>query len=201
MGTRQLNMKLIGVTGSIASGKTTVSKIFSKMGFPVINCDEVYSCLLKKNKNLKLKLIKKFSKFFKNKKISKHNLYELLLYSDRNLALIEKITHPFILKEVFKRIKKIKRRKYKFCVVDIPLLFEKKLQKKFDYTLVVYCSKKTQLERLKRRKVSKKLLNLLIARQLDIKDKVCLANFVIYNDNVSKIELQNQLFRLKKFLT
>lgn len=191
-------MKLIGLTGSISTGKTTALKIFSKLGVATISCDDVYHELIKKDKKLKKKLVAVFGKeLIRNNEISKERLYELILTSPKNLNLLEKITHPIILKEVFDRIKKLTA---KICVVDTPLLFEKKLQNMFDYVVVVYCSKKNQLEKLKKRKFNRKILNLLINRQISLKDKVKQADFIIYNDNVSKKILEKQIIRLLNFL-
>lgn len=197
MGRKKL--KLIGLTGGIATGKTTVLKIFSKLGIFTISCDDVYHKLLREDKKLKERLIKVFGNSIVEKgKISKKKLYKVLLASNKNLCVLEKITHPIILKEVFNRIKRATNKK--ICVVDVPLLFERKLQNRFDSVVTVYCSKKTQLERLKKRKFNRKLVNVLIARQLDLKEKIRLSDFVIYNNDVSKKTLKQQIVKLLHFL-
>lgn len=191
-------MKIIGLTGGISTGKTTVLKIFSKLGIFTVSCDDVYHKLLKKDKILKEKLTKIFGKnIVENGRISRRRLYEVVLASTKNLYLLEKITHPIILKKVFDKVKKLK--KEEVCVIDVPLLFEKKLQNKFDFVVVVYCSRKTQLERIRKRKFNKKLLNLLISNQMDLKEKIKLADFIIYNEDVSKKVLRKQIIRLLNF--
>jgi len=195
---KEISMKIIGLTGSIASGKTTLLKIFSKLGYPTISADEVYHTLLKRNKKLQKKLIDAFGYEIidKNKNISTKKIAKALTKSEKNLELLEKITHPFILKEIFNKVKYFKKMKYKICVVDIPLLFEKKLQDKFDYIITVYCSKKIQNEHLKKRNVNKKLLKLLLARQMSIKQKIKMSNFVINNNNLKMSQLTKEVLKI-----
>jgi len=191
-------MKLVGITGSIATGKTTLLKIFSKLGYPTISADEVYHKLLKKNKKLQKKLINTFGYEIidENKNISTKKISKVLTKSAKNLKLLEKITHPFVLKEVFNKVKYFKKMKYKICVVDIPLLFEKKLKDKFDYVITVYCSKKIQNERLKKRNIDQKLLRLLLSRQIDIKQKIKMSDFIIKNNNLKMSQLTKEVLKI-----
>ncbi|MCS7228225.1 MAG: dephospho-CoA kinase, partial [Endomicrobia bacterium] len=134
-------MKVIGLTGSIATGKTTVLNIFKKFGYPTVSCDDVYHKLLKKDTFLKYKLVRTFGKQILDKKgnISLRSLSQVISKSIKNLYLLEKITHPRILKEVFHKVKQFasKYKNNKFCIIDVPLLFEKKLNNKFDYIITV----------------------------------------------------------------
>ncbi len=194
-------MKLIGLTGSIASGKTTVLKIFKSLGYPTISCDELYHKLLKTDSYLQQKLVKTFGKGILDKnRISTLKLAKIICDNRENLRKLEEITHPVILKKVFDEVRRFKNNKYKFCVIDIPLLFEKKLEKKFDYIITVYCSKTTQFERLKERNMDVNLLRVLFSRQKGIKEKIQNSDFVINNDNVSKKELRKQVERIINFL-
>lgn len=195
-------MITIAITGSIASGKTTVLGIFKKLGYPTISCDEIYHQLLSCDKILRNKLIKTFGEQILDEtgNISTKKLSEIVCQSMKNLYLLEKISHPYILKEVFKQLKKFSSES-KLCVVDVPLLFEVKLDKKFDYIITVYCDKKTQMQRLKKRKVNKKLLKLLLRRQMPIKKKIYLSDFVIKNCNISKRELEKKVLQIISQIT
>lgn len=191
-------MIVVGLTGGIATGKTTVLNIFKKLGYSTISCDEVYHKLLKKNNKLKKKLINIFGKdiLWRNK-VSTKRLYKKLVEDVNNIYILEKITHPFILKEVFRQVQKYKKSsKYDLCVVDVPLLFEIKIEDKFDYVITVSCSKKIQKERLKKRKVGKRLLELPLSRQMTIKEKIKLSDFVIHNDNIPKTLLKLQIDKI-----
>jgi dephospho-CoA kinase len=194
-------MKVIGLTGNIASGKTTVLKIFKFLGYPTISCDDVYHDLLKTDTSLKNKLVRTFGReILDGNKISTQKLAKIICYNKQNLKKLEKITHPIILNKVFDKIKKLSNKGYKLCVIDVPLLFEKKLEHKFDYIITIYCSKQIQIERLKKRIVNKKLLNLLIERQKCIKEKIQKSDFVINNDDASKKEIQKQVEKIINFL-
>ncbi len=194
-------MKLIGITGHIATGKTTVINIFQKLKYPTISCDEVYHNLLKSDKNLQKKLVSVFGKeILERNKISTKKLAEIVSKSKKNLFLLEKITHPVILKHVFNEIKKLKKECPKLIVVDVPLLFEKKLQNKFDYIITVACSKKTQIERLKKRKIGTKVLKVLFSRQLPLRKKIKFSDFVINNDKISKKILKKKIKKLIQHL-
>jgi len=194
-------MKLVALTGNIASGKTTVLKIFASLGYPTICCDDVYHNLLKTDKTLKNKIVKTFGKNILDKnKISTKKLAEVLCNNKKNLYKLEKIVHPVILKKVFDEIKKLRNKGCKLCVVDVPLLFEKKLESKFDYVITVYCSKQNQIQRLKKRNINKNLLNLLFNRQKCIKEKIHKSDFVINNSDISKEELRKQVIKIINFL-
>ncbi len=194
-------MKLVALTGNIASGKTTVLKIFASLGYPTICCDDVYHNLLKTDETLKNKIVKTFGKNILDKnKISTKKLAEVLCDNKKNLYKLEKIVHPVILKKVFDKIKKLRNKGCKLCVVDVPLLFEKKLESKFDYVITVYCSKQNQIQRLKKRNINKNLLNLLFNRQKCVKEKIQKSDFVINNNDVSKEELRKQVIKIINFL-
>lgn len=194
-------MKLIGLTGHIATGKTTVLKIFKNLGYPTISCDEVYHKMLKTNKKLKKQLVNVFGENILYKgEISRKKLANIINSFKDKLRILENITHPFILDEIFKKIKQLKQKKYKFCIVDVPLLFEKKLQNKFDYIIVVYCSKKRQIERLKKRKVNNNLLKMFLSFQIPLKEKVKMADFVINNNYDTKQYLKKEVKKILKNL-
>ncbi|MCS7151738.1 MAG: dephospho-CoA kinase [Endomicrobia bacterium] len=194
-------MKTIGLTGHIATGKTTALKFFKKLGCITLSCDDIYHRLLSKEKKLISKLVAKFgSDVLTNGKVSRKKLYEKILANPSNLNVLEKITHPFILNEIFTKIKQYRKKyKNKLCIVDVPLLFEKKLQKKFDFVITIYCSKKIQKERLKKRKVDRNIIKLLLDRQLPISTKIKLSNFVI-NNNGTKKKLKQQVNKIFKVL-
>ncbi|MFN3550384.1 MAG: dephospho-CoA kinase [Endomicrobiia bacterium] len=194
-------MKLIGLTGHIATGKTTVLKIFKTLGYPTISCDEIYHKMLKTNNKLKKQLISAFGKdILYQGKISTKKLAGALNCSINKLKILEKITHPIILNETFKKIKQIKYKNHKFCIVDIPLLFEKNLKEKFDYVIVVYCSKQRQIKRLKKRRINNSLLKILLNNQIPLRKKIKMADFVIYNDFDKKQKLKKEVIKIINFL-
>ncbi|MCH8067222.1 MAG: dephospho-CoA kinase [Nanoarchaeota archaeon] len=171
---------IIGVTGSFGSGKTTVANMFGKYGFKVINVDKLYHGIYNKNKALKNKIKKEFGTLDRNQ------LKKIVFNNSAKLKKLNKLTHPIIIKTLKKEIKNNKK-----IVVDIPLLFESKLEKMFDKIIVVKCDKKTQIKRiLKKNKYSRKEINNIINSQMPLKEKIKKVDFVLDNDGINETKSQ-----------
>jgi len=168
---------IIGVTGSFGSGKTTVANMFSKYGFKIINVDKLYHGIYNKDKILKNKIKKEFGTLDRNK------IKRIVFNDSIRLKKLNNITHPIIIKEIKKIINNKKLiNEQENIVLDIPLLFESKLEKMFDKIIVVRCSKKEQIKRiLKKKKYSKKEIEQIIKSQMPLKDKIKKADFVVDN--------------------
>ena len=137
----------IGITGSIASGKTTASKIISKKKGPLFSADKVVKKLyLKKNF---VNLIKKRFKILPELSV-KQGIKDKILNNKTNLKKLEKILHPLVRKEMRVFLKKNKNKKLLF--LEIPLLVESKLTKYFD--LIIFIKSKLQIR--KKRYILKK---------------------------------------------
>ena len=145
-------MKKIGITGSLASGKTTASKILSSGRGPLFSADLIVKKLYQ-NKNfikfLSKKLKVNYDKNFKKK------LINILIKNQINLKKIEKIIHPLVRKEMMKFTKKNKNSPMVFY--EIPLLIESKLNKKFDVIIFIKAKKAIRFKRFKAKAGSKKL--------------------------------------------
>ena len=90
-------MTIIGITGSIASGKSTVARLIAKKKYPLFDADKVVSNLYKRKKFIKL-LVKKFN--LNEKKPIKDQIKSLIKKNKRNLTIIEKIIHPLVRKKI-----------------------------------------------------------------------------------------------------
>jgi len=174
---------IIGITGSFGSGKTTVSLMFKRYGFKIINADKIYHNNFYKNKQLKNKIKKEFGTLDRTK------LKNIVFNDHKKLQKLNEITHPIIIKEIRSKIKKLKNNK---IVVDVPLLFEAKLDNMFDKIVVVKCDKKELIKRiLKKNKYSKKEIMQIIKYQMSLKEKIKKADIIISNDKaLRETELQ-----------
>ena len=143
----------IAITGNIGSGKSTITKIIRELGFKVFDSDkEVKKALLKKE------LINEISKEFKSKisglikknKIDKAKLGKFVFSNTEELKILEQIVHP----KVWERKEKffLKNGNEPVVFLDIPLLFEKKLQSKFDFIIRTHVSEEVQKKRVLKRK-------------------------------------------------
>jgi len=181
----------IGLIGEIAAGKTFVGKCF---GFPVFNADLEVKKIYKTNRKCFKKLNKKFPKNIKKFPIIKNELKKIV--NKKNIKIISKIVHPYVRVQLKKFLKKNKSKKY--VVLDIPLLIENKLNNKSDILIYIKTPKKLILKRIKNRaSYNKKILNILKKKQTNMKKKLKLANFIIYN-NLNKKNVLNQIKQIKK---
>ncbi|HOV21982.1 MAG TPA: dephospho-CoA kinase [Candidatus Ratteibacteria bacterium] len=175
-------IKRVGVTGIFGSGKSTVTSIFKKYGIEVISCDEIVHFLLEKE-NIKKKLIKIFGKeIVKDGKIDRKKISDIIFKNKLKKKELENLIHPLVFKEIDKKIKRDidKIKKKGIIIVEIPLLFETKSEKKFDFILVVSASPEIIKERLKE-KFSSKEVELRWRNQIPLIYKEKNANFVIDN--------------------
>ena len=157
-------MFIIGITGSIASGKTTVAHLMARKKYPLFSADIIVSALYKKNRFKKI-LVQKFK--LNSKKDIKNQIKLLLKKNKDNLYKLESIIHPFVRKEMIVFLKK----KNKILFLEIPLLLESKLNKYFDKLIFIGANKKIRLKRYLKKGGDKKTFNLLEKRQLPSKQK------------------------------
>ena len=184
----------IGITGSLASGKTTASKILSKNRGPLFSADiEVKE--LYKRKSFKSLLKKKFG--LENNRQIKKSIRRLVLKNKRNLKKIEKIIHPLVRKEMMKFTKENKNRSFVFY--EIPLLIESKLNKKFDVIIFIKAKKMIRLKRFKAKGGNKKLFEILNKKQLSDKKKINFCDHVVINESNKKILKENLLDIINKY--
>ena len=182
----------IGITGSLASGKSTVAKIFSGKKYPLFNSDKIVKKIYKSN-YFKKKILIKF-KIIANKNFKK----EILKKISKNKTLlkkIEKIVHPLVRKEIRQFSKKNKRKK--ILVFEVPLLIESKLMTNYDVIIFVNSKKKLRLKRFLRRGKSINLFNFLDKRQLPAAKKIKYCDEVI-NNNFSLKKLRKNVKIVKK---
>ena len=180
----------IGITGSIASGKTTAGKIVSKKRGPFFSADIVVKSLYKKLKFRKL-VAKKLA--FKLDKNFKESIKRKILLKKQNLKVLEKIVHPQVRKEMFAFIKK--NQKKKFLFLEIPLLIESKLMKNFDLIIFIKSKKKIRLKRYLSKGGDIKLFSFLNNQQLKESKKINFADYIIVN-NKSLIFLRKRLLNI-----
>jgi len=167
----------IGILGDIGSGKSFVAKQF---GYPVFNADKEVAEIYKKSKKCYRKLKKLLPKYIISFPIDKTEISKAIIHNPSNIKKITSIVHPEV------RIKMnyfmSKNRKKKFVILDIPLLIEKKLNRKKDILIFVDAKKKNINKRLLKRpnfkpKITKKLKIL----QLPLEYKKKKSHFIIKN--------------------
>ena len=176
----------IGITGSLASGKSTVAKIISSRKYPLFDADKVVRKIYQTS-TFKNKIIKKFK--FKNKKNLRHKIKKSISIKKKSLKDLEKIIHPLVRKEIIKFTRKNKRKKY--LIFEIPLLIESKLMKNYHKIIFVNSRVDLRLKRYLNRGNNKKIFNLLNKRQLTPAKKFKFCDYVINNNGSLKLLKKN----------
>ena len=181
----------IAIVGGIGSGKSYVAKL---LGFPVFDADAAVSKIYKNNSKCFMRLKRKMPKFIKSYPINKSEISKAILSNKNNLKKITKIVHPLVRLKMLSFIKKNK--KSRAIVLDIPLYFENKINKKGDIIVFVDAKKSQINKKLKRRsKFNIKILKKFKKIQLPIQVKKRKSNFIIKNNfkNASLIKSVNIL--------
>lgn len=189
---------LVGLTGNIACGKSSLGIILEKLGIPVLDSDLVVHELYKSDKEVQKKLLENFGSLDR-KKIGKE------IFGDSREAkakrkILEDIIHPAVDREFRSWVKKHKN---EILLVNlVPLLFEAGLEHRYDLTICLTCKEENQIQRLKNRDkaLNEKEIKQRIQSQMPQKIKAQKANYLISNDGTLE-ELEEKVKKLLQKLT
>lgn len=176
---------VIGLTGSIASGKSTVSSMFKQMNIPVIDADKISREVVEPGEEAYLSVVKEFGKaiLLSGGHIDRKKLGSIIFSDEEKRKALNEIVHPAVRKRMLEQKEHHVHNKERIIVMDIPLLFESKLTHMVNKVLVVYVEETVQLQRLMERDRSTREEALQrIQSQIPIKEKVSLADAVIDNN-------------------
>jgi dephospho-CoA kinase len=173
-------MVVIGLTGSIGMGKSTVAKMMKGFGLPVYSADEAVHEVMKKGGSAVRPVRKFFPESIKKGAVDRMSLSRSIASDPRRLRQLERIIHPLIRESERAFLKKAKERKAPAVVLEIPLLFETGAEKRCDVVLCVSSPRKIQKERVLGRKgMTEEKFRALIARQMPSSEKCKRANYVV----------------------
>ena len=190
----------IGITGSIACGKSTVSDYLRKKGYTIIDADKLGHVALTSN-DVKRKLTEKFGdNILENNEISREKLGRLVFGNDDNLKILNSIIHPKIKELILKLQEEHKDEDLVF--LDIALLYEANFVDLVKKVVVVYVDEEVQLERLMtRNSLTKEEALKRIESQMRPQEKASLGDFVInnsYNKEETFRQIEEIIERLKR---
>jgi dephospho-CoA kinase len=191
----------IGLTGGIASGKSTVSSMLKELGFPVIDADQIAREVVKPGEEAYKSIVETFGRdiLLENGEINRPKLGSIIFHDQEKRALLNKIVHPFVRRRMNEQKKALFEKGEKAVIMDIPLLFESKLTHMVDKTILVYVDADVQLKRLMRRNgLTEKEAQARISSQMPLFQKVPLADAVI-NNNGTIEETRKQLIHLLSY--
>lgn len=193
---------VIAITGGLSTGKSIVSEIISKNGYPIINTDNLAKKLVTQSKKIQEQIIKNFG----NNSIDENgNLNSLVLSklvfgekkeNKKNLELLNSIIHPPVIDEMIKEIEELANKNYKIIFVESALIFEANLEDGFDYIIVVDAPLEKRIEWFKKRtNLTEKEFFDIQNSQLSQEFKKNNADFVIENYKTTE-ELEKSVYTL-----
>lgn len=143
-------MLVVGLTGGIASGKSTVAQMFREAGIPVICADELARDAVSPGKPALEEIRHAFGPeaFDDAGQMDRAAVARLVFHDPEKRRLLESIIHPRVAEEQYKRIEELQRQGYRIVMVDVPLLYESGWETAFDLIVVVYVSRGVQETRL-----------------------------------------------------
>ena len=187
----------IGLTGGIASGKSTVANLFSDLGVEIIDADEIAHSITSKQGSAYNKIVKHFGEGIlrDDKKLDRKKLRTMIFNNSELKRDLEQIIHP----EVYAIInQKINASQEPYQIIVIPLLIETSYQNFVDRVLVIDCSMETQLARLVNRDdETMKNARKIIANQIERNERLKFADDIIENEKKTSINvLKNKVLQL-----
>ena len=188
----------IGITGSIAMGKSTIANVLRFFGIPVYDADKAVKDLLTQPKTIKT-LTKVWPKIEKKEKIDKNILRKIIFDNKKEKEKLEKIIHPLVRekKEAFE----FKHSNNRILGFDIPLLYETKQQDKFDYVFLVKCSFSTQRKRaLMRNNLDLKTFNQINSNQMSVENKIKYNPIIINTEHPKFVVFVSVFINLLKIM-
>ncbi len=185
---------IIGLTGSLATGKSTVAGIFAALGAKVIDADAIAHELMHPKGACFQSVVKLFGQDILSRGyIDRKKIAEIVFQDIKKLDQLVRIIHPEVRKEILKAIQSFKKGgKKKVVVVDVPLLFESKLHHYVDLSVVVKATQAQQVERaVDRLNITKAQARHRIKAQMPLREKIRLADIIIDNrGNITQIKKQ-----------
>jgi dephospho-CoA kinase len=178
-------MIIVGLTGSVGTGKSTVTNFFRELGAYIIDWDELAREVTRPHLRAWKEVVKYFGKDFLNEDltINRQKLAEKVFSDKEKVTKLNQIVHPEVFKEDEKITNEIESLDPDALIIkDIPLLFELTRPVFVDKVVVVSASEQTQLRRLEERGMSREDAQSRIKSQLPLEKKIKSADFVINND-------------------
>ncbi|MGE7120104.1 dephospho-CoA kinase [Peribacillus sp. NPDC046944] len=177
--------QIIGITGGIASGKSSVSQYLRELGFVIVDADVASRAVVEPGEEAYLQVVKAFGEdlLLSDGTIDRAKLGSIIFHDQEKRLLLNRIVHPAVRNRMRQETEKALAAGAETVFMDIPLLFESKLTFMVERTLLVYVDESVQLERLMNRNALTETDALArIHSQMPLKDKKELADAIVDNN-------------------
>ena len=191
-------MLILGLTGNIGCGKSSLSDIFKKNNIEIIDAD-IISRQIFEDKDVLESVFKQFGNEIKYEDgtLNRKALGNIVFNDDKKLIELNNLTHPLIRNKILKRISDAKNKGEKVVVIDAALIVESQYLDIIDKLLVVTCNIKEQIKRIKERdKCSEEEAIKRINSQMNQREKVKFADYIIDNSG----DLENLKLKANDFI-
>ena len=177
----------IAISGTMASGKSTVLSYLNRLGYPTYNCDIINAQLQEVNEIGYLKIVESFGEDIlnDNKEINRKKLASIIFNDIEKKKILESIMHPLILKKIYEI-----RDKHPFAFIEVPLLYELGWEKYFDEDWLITCDESLCIERcIQNRNMTKEEVQARLNHQMSKESKMKKAKIVIENNgNIQELQ-------------
>lgn len=190
-------VKVIGLTGSIAVGKSTVTQYLLTHGYQVVDADYLSHQALMKGTASYEQIKKTFDCLDENDDVDRKKLGQIVFQDQHKKQQLEAIIHPYVINQMQRSIQNCQKN---LIFLDIPLLFEVHLESLCDKIIVVYVDEKTQSQRLmKRNHITLEEAQHLMKQQISIEKKKDMGDYII-NNNQNFEDLYQDIERVIKVI-
>ncbi len=183
---QQRNYRIIGLTGGIGSGKSTVARRFAELGASVYSADAIARQALEPGETCYPRVVESFGETIlsQNGRIDRKALANIVFSDEQKRTMLNEIIHPYVIDQLFSRAKTdLSRNGSAIAIFDIPLLFESGLDAQMDRTITVSCEESERVRRIvKRDQVTPDHALARIHAQMPEEDKRLRADYVLDNN-------------------
>lgn len=188
----------VALTGGIASGKSTVLKMFKELGAKVLDCDRIAKALTRKGNRGYKRIVKEFGPEILDEegRINRKKLAHIVFFDEEKRKKLNSLLHPLVYERLEERMRRMKE---DVVIVDVPLLVESGGENLFDKVVVVYSELFVQLNRLIIRGISEEEALARIRSQASWEERLRVANFVVRGD-VDIEETKKEVEKIWKYI-
>lgn len=171
----------MALTGGIASGKSTVLRMFQRLGAKVLDCDRIAKDLTRKGNRGYKRILEEFGRGILDEKgrIDRRKLAKLVFFDEEKRRKLNSLIHPLVYEKLEEKMRKIEE---DVVIVDVPLLVESGGIKLFDKIIVVYAEPSVQLNRLIKRGLNEEEAKARMSAQASWEERLKVADFVVRGD-------------------